>query len=170
MLVRRLGLSPRPQLEATGVAALLVLLAVSLLVWAVNPVAALLLLPAAHVWLLVVSPELRPRPRAALALVAIGVLPLVLLVAFYANELGLGPGQLAWSALLLLAGGHVGIAASIVWSVALGCAAGMAMLALRSPPPPGAPEPDEPLDITIRGPITYAGPGSLGGTESALRR
>jgi hypothetical protein len=170
MLVRRLGLSPRPHLEATGVTALLVLLAVTLLVWALNPVAALLLLPAAHVWLLVVSPELRPGPRAALALVAIGVLPLVLLVAFYANELGLGPGQLAWSALLLLAGGQVGIAGSIVWSIALGCAAGMAMLALRSPPPPGAPEPDEPLDITIRGPITYAGPGSLGGTESALRR
>ena len=24
--------------------------------------------------------------------------------------------------------------------------------------------------ITVRGPVTYAGPGSLGGTESALRR
>ena len=170
VLVRRLGLSTRPHLEATGVATLLVLLAVSLPVWAVNPVAALLLLPAAHVWLLVVSPELRPRPRAALALVAIGLLPLVLLIAFYAHGLGLGPGQLAWSAVLLLAGGQVGIAGSIAWSIALGCAAAMAMLALRTPPPPGAPEPDEALEITIRGPITYAGPGSLGGTESALRR
>ena len=25
-------------------------------------------------------------------------------------------------------------------------------------------------EITVRGPVTYAGPGSLGGTESALRR
>jgi hypothetical protein len=25
-------------------------------------------------------------------------------------------------------------------------------------------------EITVRGPSTYAGPGSLGGTESALRR
>jgi hypothetical protein len=24
--------------------------------------------------------------------------------------------------------------------------------------------------VTVRGPLTYAGPGSLGGTESALRR
>ena len=24
--------------------------------------------------------------------------------------------------------------------------------------------------ITVRGPVSYAGPGSLGGTESALRR
>ena len=29
---------------------------------------------------------------------------------------------------------------------------------------------EEPREITIRGPLTYAGPGSLGGTESALRR
>ena len=29
-------------------------------------------------------------------------------------------------------------------------------------------EADEP--VTVRGPVTYAGPGSLGGTESALRR
>jgi len=28
----------------------------------------------------------------------------------------------------------------------------------------------QPLDVTVRGPVTYAGPGSLGGTESALRR
>jgi hypothetical protein len=28
----------------------------------------------------------------------------------------------------------------------------------------------EDLPITVRGPINYAGPGSLGGTESALRR
>ena len=31
-----------------------------------------------------------------------------------------------------------------------------------------APEADAP--ITVRGPATYAGPGSLGGTRSALRR
>jgi hypothetical protein len=29
-------------------------------------------------------------------------------------------------------------------------------------------EVDDP--VTVRGPVTYAGPGSLGGTESALRR
>jgi hypothetical protein len=28
----------------------------------------------------------------------------------------------------------------------------------------------EPVPVTVRGPITYAGPGSLGGTKSALRR
>ena len=40
---------------------------------------------------------------------------------------------------------------------------------VRSQRPLGADdEPDE--RPAIRGPLTYAGPGSLGGTESALRR
>ena len=30
--------------------------------------------------------------------------------------------------------------------------------------------PEAPSEVTVRGPVTYAGPGSLGGTESALRR
>jgi hypothetical protein len=33
-----------------------------------------------------------------------------------------------------------------------------------------APVADDDLPITVRGPRSYAGPGSLGGTESALRR
>jgi hypothetical protein len=28
----------------------------------------------------------------------------------------------------------------------------------------------EDIPVTVRGPVTYAGPGSLGGTESAIRR
>jgi hypothetical protein len=31
------------------------------------------------------------------------------------------------------------------------------------------PRPEE-VPVTVRGPVGYAGPGSLGGTESALRR
>jgi hypothetical protein len=64
----------------------------------------------------------------------------------------------------------VGLGAALLWSVALGCAAAMTRLVLTQAPPvrrPAAPEIDE---ITIRGPLSYAGPGSLGGTESALRR
>jgi hypothetical protein len=170
MLLRRLGLTVRPDAEAAGVTTLLVLLAAGLVVWVLNPFAALLLLPAAHVWLLVVSPELRPRRGGSLALVALGLAPLVGLVAFYADELGLGAGKLAWSGVLLLAGGDIGIAGSLLWSVLLGCVAGITMVALRPPPEANAPELDEPTEITIRGPAGYAGPGSLGGTESALRR
>jgi hypothetical protein len=105
-----------------------------------------------------------------LALIAIGLAPLALLVVFYAHALGLSAGQVVLSAVLLLAGGHVGLAAAVAWSVLLGCAAGMTLVALRTPPSARALEPDEPIEITIRGPLGYAGPGSLGGTESALRR
>jgi hypothetical protein len=30
--------------------------------------------------------------------------------------------------------------------------------------------PTERIEVTVRGPLGYAGPGSLGGTPSALRR
>jgi len=139
-------------------------------VWLADPFAALLLLPALHVWLLVVSPELRPRPAAAIALVVVGILPLALLIAFYAEELGLGPGRVAWMAVLLLVGGHVGAPAALLWSLALGCGAAALMLAISGGSSTSAAADDDMTEVTIRGPLTYAGPGSLGGTRSALRR
>ena len=169
-LMRRLGLAVRPSSDTAGLAMLLVLLAVTVLVWATNPFTALLLLPATHLWLLVVSPELRPRAPAALALVALGLLPLVLFISFYAHELGFGPGGLAWTAVLLFAGGSVGLGAAILWSLAAGCAVACAMVALAPSAHPAHSWPGAPSEVTIRGPLSYAGPGSLGGTESALRR
>jgi hypothetical protein len=170
MALRRLGVRARPESDAAGVGMLLVMLALGAIVWLADPIAALLLLPAMHAWLLIVSPELRPRPGAGLALVLVGLIPLVLLLSFYADHLGLGPGRVAWMGVLLLAGGHVDLPAALLWSIGLGCAAATAMLSLASGPPlPGAGE-EEYEEITIRGPLSYAGPGSLGGTESALRR
>ena len=177
-LVRRLGLDVRAvDTEAAGVALLLVLLPVCFVVWIFNPVAALLLLPATHLWLLTASsPERseigrRPGRLTGLVVVALALLPTILLISFYADRLGLGPGGLAWSAVLLLAGGHVGVLEALAWSVAFGCAAAGVMLALRSHPalPPGSGTEGRD-EITIRGPLSYAGPGSLGGTESTLRR
>jgi Peptidase family M28 len=168
--LRRLGVRVRPESDAAGVGMLLVLLALGTIVWLADPIAALLVLPAMHAWLLIVSPELRPRPAAGLALVLAGLLPLALLLAFYADHLGLGPGRVAWMGVLLLAGGHVDLPAALLWSVGLGCAAATAMLSFSSGPPLTGTG-DEPYEeITIRGPLSYAGPGSLGGTKSALRR
>jgi hypothetical protein len=169
-LLRRLGLSVRPSSEAAGLAMLLVLLAICVVVWAVDPFSALLLLPALHLFLVIASPELRPRPLGALALVGVALLPLLLLISFYAHQLGLGPFEVAWTGVLILAGGHVGILGALVWSLALGCLVAGAMLALTgSAPLPGL-DADVGTRITVRGPRSYAGPGSLGGTESALRR
>jgi hypothetical protein len=168
-LMRRLAPGARPDSDAAGVSILAVLVAACLLAWMANPFVALLLLPALYLWLFLVSPELRARRGAAPALVAIGLAPIILLVAFYAQQLGLGPGQVAWTAILLLAGGHVGVLAAALWSVIFGCAVAAAIFAHRAPRALPVPWPDG-AEITIRGPLTYAGPGSLGGTESALRR
>jgi hypothetical protein len=170
MLVRRLGWAARPDPDVAGLAPILVLAPVCVLVWLSDPFSALLLLPALHLWLLLAAPELRPRRLGSIALVAIALVPLGLLIAFYARQLGLGAGSAAWTAVLLVAGGHVSVGGALLWSLALGCAAAAVLLALApSEPPPGAAAGDG-LEVTIRGPLSYAGPGSLGGTESALRR
>jgi hypothetical protein len=170
VLLRRLDLKARPDSDAAGMSMLLVLLLLSVVVWAVNPFTALLLVPAVHLWLLIASPELRPRPPAAVSLVAIALLPLALLVAFYAHQLGMGPGQLLWTAVLLFAGGHIGVPSAVLWSVALGCATAAAILAVAPSASTFDADPDDRDEVRIRGPLSYAGPGSLGGTESALRR
>jgi hypothetical protein len=174
MFVRRMGWGVRPEPEVAGLSMLLVAVAVALLTWISDPLTALLAVPALHLWIAIASPELvasgeRARRVAALALVALGLLPLLLLIAFYADQLGMGVGAVAWMSVLLLAGGYVGFGAAILWSVAFGCAGAAVMLAGRSVP--GAPgvRPGTRVEVTIRGPMSYAGPGSLGGTESALR-
>jgi hypothetical protein len=168
-LVGRLGWGASPDPHAAGLAILLVLAPLTLLVWALDPYTALLLVPALHLWLALAPPELRPRPLGSLALVALGLAPLLLLSLFYAQHLGVGPLDAPWMALLLVAGAHVGVLGAVLWSVALGCAAAAVMLSVAAPAEPRRVRPDD-LEITIRGPMSYAGPGSLGGTESALRR
>jgi hypothetical protein len=168
-LARRLGLPLRPPPDAGGVALMLVLAAVCLLVWLLNPFACLLLVPAAHACLLAcTSAGQRRAVVKALALV-LTLVPLAALLAVYASDLGLGPAALAESAVLLLAGGQIGLLAALLWSLAIGCLFAVLLLGREQPSPrvEGTGEPDR---IFTRGPLTYAGPGSLGGTDSALRR
>ncbi len=126
-LMRRLGIgSParHPDADVAGLPVQLILTCVAVVVWVGNPYTALLAIPALHLWLLLAAPELRPRRPVALGIVALGLLPIALLMTFYARQLGLGPGEMAWSAVLLLAGGHVGLGSALLWSIAFGCAAG----------------------------------------------
>jgi len=170
-LARRLAFAVRPSAEGAGLAVMLVLLGVALAAWIFNPFVCLLLVPASHLWLLAVEAGRRPSARArgaALFAIFAGALPLVLLLVLYARELGLGPGGLAESVVLALVGGQVGVLGALLWSVALGCLLAVSMLA----PPRGSvgeAGPEDWMNISTRGPTTYAGPGSLGGTESALR-
>jgi hypothetical protein len=147
-------------------AVLLVMCLVALVMWLANPFAALLLIPALHLWMWIVVPDVRlPAPVTALLFLAGIAAPVVLAVA-YATTLGLGPFEAAWSWVLLLAGGGVGVVTALEWSLVFGCTFSVIAIAVqtaREPRPEDAP-------VTIRGPVTYAGPGSLGGTESAIRR
>jgi hypothetical protein len=167
-VVRRLGLGRlrEPAPPAAGVALLTVL--VVLAVWLRNPYSGALLIPAAHAWLLAMAPETRPR-RGAAWLVALGLVPLALALFGYGIALRAGPVDLAWLSALAVAGGHVSPLGVLLGSLVLGCAASALVVVLRTriEPPPAV---DGKPDVVSRGPLTYAGPGSLGGTESALRR
>jgi hypothetical protein len=149
-----------------AVAIVLVATAVAIVMWIANPYAAALLIPALHIWLFVLAPELR-MPRVARMLVALlGVLPAAAVAFALARALGLGGLDAPWELVLLVAGGHISALSLLLWSIFAGCAVSAALVAARGDI---AADPDE-IAITVRGPKTYAGPGSLGGTESALRR
>lgn len=147
-------------------AILLVLCVVSLAVWVDNPFAALLVVPALHLWPWALDCDLAlPRPVAVVLLLA-GLLAPALVVVYEASALGLGPSQALWHGVLLIAGGGIAPLVLAEWALLLGClTSGLAVAWARRQ---GAIA--EQPEVTVRGPITYAGPGSLGGTESALRR
>jgi len=167
-VIRAIGIPRAPLPAAGGMALMLVLDVAALISWAINPFAALLIVPAAHLWLLVAAPELRPRRWwLGVGVVLLGVCAPVLVVVYYAGQFGGGPASL-WAAMLLVAGGNVGPATLLLWSVLLGCVPMAAYAALSGRRVPRALE--APAPVTIRGPLSYAGPGSLGGTESALHR
>jgi hypothetical protein len=172
-LIRLIGGQPgsshrtgEPASAGAGAAVLLVMCAVTIAIWARDPFAAALIVPALHLWMWVVTPDVRLRPASVLLLLLVGVAAPALMFVYYGVTLGLGPVGVAWSATLQLAGGVFGLLTAIEWSVVLGCLASVIAIALR-----GARE-DRPeqVPVTVRGPITYAGPGSLGGTKSARRR
>lgn len=165
-ILRRVGVSGDPSDAGGAAAVLLVMCALSLAIWVANPFAAALIVPALHVWMWIVAPELRLRAPLAITLLLVGLLPFALVILYYANQFALGPVAVIWTWVLLIAGGGLGIPAILEWSLFAGCAVNVAVIAAhaaRADAPELAP-------VTVRGPITYAGPGSLGGTKSALRR
>jgi hypothetical protein len=153
--------------EGAGIALLVVWCGLALVLWLTNPYQAALMVPGAHVLLAVVAPEVRLRRALALVLVAVAALPFLLVDLSIAGQLGLSPGEFAWFCVLLVAGGIVGPLGWVVWSLVLVSLFAAVLLAMRGRP---ARAQEEVTEVTMRGPLSYAGPGSLGGTESALRR
>jgi hypothetical protein len=164
---RRLaGRLPAPDQPGAAAALALALSLVALAVWVVNPFAALALLLAFHAWLLVTaSPVPMPRPL-GVALVLAGLLVPVLIAVALLDRLSLGPLAGLWYGFLLITGHHVGLYTVVVVSVLVACSAAALRIALAR-----RREPPRPVETpSVRGPGGYAGPGSLGGTKSALWR
>ena len=155
-----------PAADAAAVALSAVLSLLALIVWVLNPFAALLLVPALHMWLWLAQPEARGRRWSMALLLLVGILPLALILFYYANAYGLSPVALAWG-LALLPAGAMPIITALCWSLALGCVASAVIIGLRAVRVEAT---AAEAPVTVRGPTSYAGPGSLGGTESALRR
>jgi hypothetical protein len=166
LMLRALRVRGNPRSPGGAAALALVMSVLTAAVWVRNPYAAALLLLPLHAWLWVTVPEVRLRRAVALAVVAVSVLPIAAIVVYYATRLGLGPIDVAWTALLLVVGGHIGPLGVLAWCVLLGCLGSVLAMTRRQ----GLEDSDSTEAPTIRGPLTYAGPGSLGGTESALRR
>jgi hypothetical protein len=170
LAARAIGVPRGTPTQGAAAAALIVLCACALIVWVLNPYTALLLVPALHLWLLAVGTTERLHPLAALAMFAVGLVPPLLIGLSYMLQFGLDPLQLLWMGLLLVAGGGVSLPTALGWAVVLGCGGAVLLIVVRGAFAGGPDERGTGKAASVRGPRSYAGPGSLGGTESALRR
>ncbi len=155
-----------PAADAAAVALSIVMCVLTLVMWAINPFAALLLVPALHLWLWLAQPSVRAHRLTVALLLAIAILPPILIAIYYLDVYGLSPINLLWS-IVLMTGATMPITTAVVWSIALGCLASAVVISVRAVRTADA---IAHAPVTVRGPSSYAGPGSLGGTESALRR
>ena len=122
-----------------------------------DPLTALLLMPFVHLGPWLADPARAPSRRsAALVLIAVAA-PFVVVLAFLGADFSTGPLQLAWMIALIFAGGSAGIGGVLITTLFAALFVSVSILAAMPRPEPDA-------VVTTRGPVSYAGPGSLGGT------
>lgn len=156
-----------PAANAAAVALSVVTCVTALVIWFVNPFSAVLVIPAAHLWLWLAEPGVR-RHRCVTAVgLLLSVTPMIIVLLYYRGLYGFTLSGMLWSGTLMIAGRSLSLVPALYWSLMCGCAFAAVVLAIKGRPRSIDPEAPE---ITVRGPLGYAGPGSLGGTESALRR
>jgi hypothetical protein len=136
----------------------------AILIWIANPYTAALLAIPLIPWLVLLTAEREHahHPLVALAWLAVSLVPLAGVLSVQASSFGMGPLRFAWSWLLLLASGQLSLLGFLALSLAGGLYLATAILLLR---PALSREPRE-LKLSTRGPLGYAGPGSLGGSSS----
>ncbi|MGZ4203350.1 MAG: M28 family peptidase, partial [Thermoleophilaceae bacterium] len=159
-----------PADPGAGTAVALVLSVATALVWLINPFAALMLVPALHLWLIAATANVPRRGAAPILLVAAGLLPIAIVVIYYLDALSIGPLHGLWYLFLLVASGDIGVLTCVFASLLVAAFGSLvAVLVARARRPPAAATADIDHE-SVFGPGGYAGPGALGGTRSALRR
>lgn len=154
-----------PDGDAQALGTVVLLAFGTLVCFVVNPFAAALLIPAAHLWLLAVVPEFRVPRALGVTAVVLGALPVMAAFVGLLASVGYGLDDGLWAVALMLIGGHVGPLALLVLCLVAGAGVAAGLRAGGTPREEPLPSAQAPL----RGPTGYAGPGSLGGTGSALR-
>jgi hypothetical protein len=169
-VIRRAGkLPPSPAAPGAACVVSLAFCGAALWMWFLNPYMALLAVPALNCWMIATQTDV--RPRTALVLFGAGLLPGVLLAIFYLARLNLDPLHGLWYLSLVVTGGAVGFPTALLGCTLLGITASVAAIVRArarewSEPEPAARE----QAPSVFGPGGHAGPGMLGGTESAVRR
>jgi hypothetical protein len=172
-----------PDASAPG-AACIASLALSLLVLVLvftNPYAALLLIPAVHLWMLATLTDV--RWRGGLVMFLLGLLPVLGVALYYLVRFELGPIQGAWYLFLLVTGNQTGVlttACLVVLAAITGSVAAILLARARHGDPAlgdggpgggrgrrGGPTKPQP---SIFGPGGHAGPGAIGQARSTLGR
>ncbi len=167
-LIRSAGRLPSPAAGGAGCAIAVTLSSVAMATAFVNPFAAIAIAATAHLWMLCTLLDLRPRFALALALLA--VVPLAALALYYLVRLSLDPLSGLYYLYLLVVGGHVDAAAILVASIIAGGGASV-LAVLRARARSDASVAAVARAQPILGPGGHAGPGSLGSDAgSALRR
>ena len=173
-VLRRASAPPDAAAPGAACAVSLTLSALAVVVAFVNPFAALVLVPAVHLWMLATLTT--ANVRVSLVLAVIGLLPIVAVTAYYMWRFGLGPPRAAYYLLLLVTGNQTGLWTTLAGIVLLAVTASFAVIlvariraGIGARPARGERRPEEPRQ-SIFGPGGHAGPGALGGTGSTTAR
>ncbi len=164
------GLALDPGIPGAGVALSLAMSLTSVVLWLLNPFAALFAIVPLHAWMLATLGDAPMRGRARVVLFVLGLLPAAALGAYYLLALGLDPATGGWYLVLLVTGGQVGLLTAFVISVFLGLLVSTLTIVLAQIRAGAQADPHP----AIRGPGGIAGPGSLGtvrsGSDTPRRR
>lgn len=172
LLLRLAGGLPAPTGPGAAAATSLAVSAIGFGTAFVNPYAALLLVPVVHLWLLACLTRWRPQSATIAATAAL--LPLFLVALYYCLRFELNPLTGSIYLMLLVLGGQLGVAGTVVFCLLLGVGASLAAIIFSRWRSERAEEQrvDAELAGTPRvfGPGGYAGPGALSGPQSTARR